>query len=399
MNQITTPFPSRTDHRQLMKPTKLHLLALLGAALLTALPSVTHGQTASNNPPTQLTYQGFLTDANGAPLGNASPVNKTIQFRIFAAESGGTALWASSQVVTVDKGHFSVLLGQGSAVGSESFNNDLTSLFTTNGAANRYVELTVDGAALAPRLRFLPAPYAMLATKAMTVDTNASLLPAQISGTFAANQIPNLNASKIDAGTLSTDRIPNLDATKVTTGTLTEARIPRNLPGTLTVSTLSATSFQGSALALINVVYPVGVFYVQYPNVDTTNEAIAFPSNQSPGSLFPGTTWQERFTDGVFFRTKGGNAGESRGTNGIQDYGLKRLTGFTGWFQSDYNDSNGRGDGVFNTAVTNKWGRTDSGFGNGAVIRSYFDSSLQATPSSTEVRPANRLMKVWQRSN
>lgn len=174
MSHMTPLLPSCTDHRQLMKPAKLHLLALLGAALLTALPSVTHGQKANNNPPTQLTYQGFLTDATGAPLG-ASAVNKIIQFRIFAAESGGTALWASSQVVTVDKGHFSVLLGQGSQVGSEPFSNDLSGLFTDTGTrvSDRYLELTVDGAALAPRLRFLPAPYAMLAHKAMTVDSTA----------------------------------------------------------------------------------------------------------------------------------------------------------------------------------------------------------------------------------
>ena len=214
MNQITTPYPSRTDHRQLMKPAKLHLLALLGAALLAALPSATHGQ-ANNNPPTQLTYQGFLTDPNGAPLGNASPVNKTIQFRIFAAESGGTALWASSQVVTVDKGHFSVLLGQGSAVGSEPFSADLTSHFTGPGASDRFVELTVDGAALAPRLRFLPAPYAMLARKAMTVDSTATLV---------ATQIPNLDASKILTGTLDVARIPNLDFSKIATGNIPNAR-------------------------------------------------------------------------------------------------------------------------------------------------------------------------------
>jgi len=232
-----------------MKPAKLHLLALLGAALLAALPSATHGQ-ANNNPPTQLTYQGFLTDPNGAPLGNASPVNKTIQFRIFAAESGGTALWASSQVVTVDKGHFSVLLGQGSAVGSEPFSADLTSHFTGPGASDRFVELTVDGAALAPRLRFLPAPYAMLARKAMTVDSTATLV---------ATQIPNLDASKILTGTLDVARIPNLDFSKIATGNIPNARttatsantanaiVARNESGNIAVSKATASELDFGA--------------------------------------------------------------------------------------------------------------------------------------------------------
>jgi hypothetical protein len=224
-----------------MKPAKLHLLALLGAALLAALPPV--ARAADNNPPTQLTYQGFLTDPNGLPLGNTAPVNKTVQFRIFAAESGGTALWASSQVVTVDKGHFSVLLGQGSAVGSEPFLADLTTLFTGTGASDRYVELNVDGAALAPRLRFLPAPYAMLARKAMSVDSTATLLPAQVSGTFVAGQIPNLDASKITTGTLPNER------TTATSANTSNAIVARDASGNIAINAATAGTLDfGSAL-------------------------------------------------------------------------------------------------------------------------------------------------------
>lgn len=45
-------------------------------------------------------------------------------------------------------------------------------------------------------------------------------------GTLDAARIPNLDASKINAGTLDAARIPNLDASKITSGTLDSARIP-----------------------------------------------------------------------------------------------------------------------------------------------------------------------------
>jgi hypothetical protein len=157
-----------------MKSYPLRHFILIAASVLTLLPHVTTWA-ADNNPPPRITYQGFLTDANGNPLGSSGPVNKTVTFRIFNAESGGTSLWASQQIVTVDKGHFSVLLGEGSQVGSEPFSADLSSYFTGAGASDRFLELSVDGGALAPRLQFHSTPYAMLARKAMALDPSATV--------------------------------------------------------------------------------------------------------------------------------------------------------------------------------------------------------------------------------
>jgi microcystin-dependent protein len=141
---------------------------LLGVLCTALLPLCTNQALAQANakPPTQLTYQGFLTDANGVPFGNSAPVNKTVIFRIYDALTGGTLRWSSQQVVTVDKGYFSVLLGQGSSVGTEPFSADLTGVFAGSTASDRYLELNADGTTIAPRLRFLPAPYALLAKSA-----------------------------------------------------------------------------------------------------------------------------------------------------------------------------------------------------------------------------------------
>lgn len=258
------PFPGSLTFsvatRPAMKRTSTVLLGALCAGLL-LLP--VHPSWAQSNakPPTQMTYQGFLTDANGVPFGNSAPVNKTIIFRIYDGLTGGTLKWSSQQVVTVDKGYFSVLLGQGSAVGSEPFSTDLTGVFTGAGASDRYLELNADGTTIAPRLRFLPAPSAMLAKSAtelldpssgaaaVTVNNgnvtvagltasgtitaanltatgnltaNGTLTAASLSGSGA--NLTSLNASQITSGTLSAARLADLDASKITSGTLANAR-------------------------------------------------------------------------------------------------------------------------------------------------------------------------------
>jgi hypothetical protein len=57
--------------------------------------------------PNTLTYQGYLTDAAGAPIDGV--VN--ISFGIFTVATGGTPQWADTQLVTVARGLFHVELG------------------------------------------------------------------------------------------------------------------------------------------------------------------------------------------------------------------------------------------------------------------------------------------------
>lgn len=210
-----------------MNRSSFFSLGVLCAALLMSASLV---QAQSNaKPPTQMTYQGFLTDGNGLPFGSSTPVNKTVIFRIYDALTGGTLKWSSQQVVTVDKGYFSVLLGQGSSVGSEPFSADLTSVFTGAGASDRYLELNADGVTIAPRLRFLPAPSAMLAksaTELLDPVTGASSLSVaggniSIGGTLTA-------ANATITGTVTTGQVAangninsqgNINANGTVTGT------------------------------------------------------------------------------------------------------------------------------------------------------------------------------------
>ena len=84
---------------------------------------------ADANPPERMTYQGYLVDGNGDPLGNSAPTNYDVVLRIYKAKQGGTAIWAEQHTVTVDKGYFSVLLGEGAASASGEPRNALSSVF------------------------------------------------------------------------------------------------------------------------------------------------------------------------------------------------------------------------------------------------------------------------------
>jgi hypothetical protein len=89
---------------------------------------------------------------------------------------------------------------------------------------------------------------------------------------------------------------------------------------------------------LLDICFPIGSFYVQFPDISHNTISLAFPINQTPGKLFGGS-WIEKFTDdNVFFRTMGGFSDEYKDTTmNIQDYALSRIYGKTAWGQADYN--------------------------------------------------------------
>jgi microcystin-dependent protein len=159
-----------------MKTNPYLSASLRTVVLLAFLLSAALGWAADGNPPERMTYQGYLTDANGEPLGNTSagPKNYDVTFRIYPDATSATKLWAEQQTVTVDKGYFSVLLGEGTIVPEEP-RPVLNTLFTGATASDRYIEVTVQGigpsggpVTIAPRLRLLTSPYSFLARNAVS---------------------------------------------------------------------------------------------------------------------------------------------------------------------------------------------------------------------------------------
>lgn len=214
------------------------------ASLLLLLTAATGASAQNANPPGKVAYQGFLTDVDGIPLGNTTPTNVPMVFRIFAASSGGNPKWSSQQTVTIDKGHFSVLLGEGSPFASEPFAQDLSGVFTGNDASDRFLEMSIGSplAAITPRIQFLPGPYALLArsaTQLLDTTTGNPVLSAangvvNLQGTvsstnFAGNgaRLTGLIGTNIVSGTISSNQLAadSVDSARILDGTILNADI------------------------------------------------------------------------------------------------------------------------------------------------------------------------------
>ena len=126
-----------------------------------------------------MAFQSYLVDANGAAISG----NKSLKFRIWDADTSGNLKWGETQTVTVSNGNFSVILGEGTwDTSAGSARISLKDLFD---GSERYIEITVDGTALAPRLRMLPSPYTFRAKNAETLtDSNGASTLSLNSGKF-----------------------------------------------------------------------------------------------------------------------------------------------------------------------------------------------------------------------
>lgn len=164
MKNITRPF------RTFGTPSARIVRAAVASLLFLALLGNTRDARAASSPPDRMTYQGFLVDGNGDALAPTVPVNYPVVFRVYDASEAGNVLWAEQQIVTVDKGNFSVVLGEGTDVTGEP-RGPLSAVFLGTTASERYMGITVtisgNSLALLPRLRLLPSPYSFLASQAV----------------------------------------------------------------------------------------------------------------------------------------------------------------------------------------------------------------------------------------
>jgi len=166
-------------------PIRQRLAGIMATALLALLAVSAHAQQGVPTPPGQISYQGYLTDANGAPLATNAPTNFDVFFRIYNSQNGTTANWGELQTVTVDRGYFSVLLGQGAPIGdSTPFTNDLTTVFSGGDASVRYIGIQVRNFnEIQPRLRLLSSPYALLASQSIALVGNTGTQVMTANGT------------------------------------------------------------------------------------------------------------------------------------------------------------------------------------------------------------------------
>ncbi len=177
---------------------------------------------------------------------------------------------------------------------------------------------------------------------------------------------------------------------------------------------------------IYNLVYPVGSFYIQYPDANASVDKldIMFPIKYSPSTLYGGIWELQWNTENVFFRTEGGNSNISRDSTGIQKDDIKQLKGSWPRIQIDYNgikQSEAYGywyaqatypppghryddSSLFQSTVESKneaykinVGHKSDGTAMG--ISYLFDSSLQSLSSNNETRVKNRLFRIWKKTS
>ena len=121
------------------------------AALAVSAPSIP--VPARGGVPAIFNYQGKLAATSGTPANGPIPM----AFRIYNDLGSLLTTYTPSGPITVTNGVFSVLVGD--LVGGNIVGSALDQAFS--GAGDRYLEVVVDGNAMAPRQRLVAVPYAL----------------------------------------------------------------------------------------------------------------------------------------------------------------------------------------------------------------------------------------------
>jgi hypothetical protein len=142
--------------------------------------------------------------------------------------------------------------------------------------------------------------------------------------------------------------------------------------------------------------FPVGIFYVQFPENNSNIISEAFPDSQTPEELFGGT-WQEQWPfESIFFRTRGTLSNEGR-ENGFQNYALKHMYGHMGRTQTNLWKPGQGADGVFGTQIDIPSSKIDTDSNGGEVVGHRNLMDFDSFGSKFETRPDNKLIRVWKK--
>lgn len=160
--------------------------------------------------PNLMSYQSRVADAAGVPLGNTSPVNRIVLFRIYDSpnlSAPANRLYSEQQTVTISGGEFSVLIGSGTAISTESSNAFSTLSAAVFGGATRYLGVTIDDGdgnpfndpELSPRQQIVGTPFAFRAQVAEAVAAGG------VSATSLANN--SVGTAALAAGAITSDKL------------------------------------------------------------------------------------------------------------------------------------------------------------------------------------------------
>ncbi len=228
--------------------------------------------------PDGMTYQGILTDNDGAVVAPDTPTNRDIEFRIYTSPTDVNAVWGEKQTVTVFKGNFSIVLGNGISLGGgvASGKAGLSAALADGAGTEYYFGITpVGGAEFLPRQGILTNAFSYRAKVSEVAVVAQGLAP----GGLAANAITN--------GTLTGSIFSNgtVDAQKLGTGVVNNTEL-----NYLNGVTSGLQAQLNSKASLSNPTF-TGTLRASNPIFTGTLSATTLsidPSSTNTGSLFPG---------------------------------------------------------------------------------------------------------------
>ena len=228
---------------------KTNTRQLLTLAVLLGFTAQTWAQ--SSAVPDQISYQGVVTDAGGTPIGNTTPENRTVVFRIWDHATNtavGNLIYSEQQVVTISKGEFSVLVGDGTAVTGTPLGYSETAkgkptvtIPTAFGGTTRFIGVAVydSGGAVAPeispRQRVVSSAFAYRAKVAenMNGGTITGAVTATGStftgGTFNSGTFTGAVTATGGSFTGTGTGLTSLNASNLASGTVGDARLSSNV--------------------------------------------------------------------------------------------------------------------------------------------------------------------------
>ena len=193
--------------------------------------------------------------------------------------------------------------------------------------------------------------------------------------------VTNLNADKLDGADLSTDEALTDDS---------DALIPSQQAVKAYVDGKTAAS------AIIDIVYPVGCFYTQYPDANSSTLATAFPDAYAPTALFGGTWVKQWDTEGIDFHTeRTSDTGLQTRTDGKQ---ADQMQGFLTSMNFNSSASNGVSKGLRIAGIYNINDLPFAGLviptGNAPIA----DPANGTPRTGTVTCDSNRLFRIWKRT-
>jgi hypothetical protein len=138
---------------------------------------------ASAAPPQTLHYQGYLTNSSGAPVNGTTQIT----FKLYAAASGGSALWSETHAaVNVANGNYQAILGNATP-------------FNLPFDAQYWLGVTAGGdGEMAPRQALAMVPYAYRAVAADNLAAGATIQGSQVTGQITGATLSGGTLTQLD---------------------------------------------------------------------------------------------------------------------------------------------------------------------------------------------------------